>query len=74
MTEIEQHRENRRVEIEQHLAAGGNVRQGFPPRWEGVWPECSPFLPQRNTPEFLATHIEAREFSFGMETVLVQGR
>lgn len=53
----------RREEIRQALDQGRKVFQ-----LRSVWPDCSPFLAEWNTPEHLAEHIESREYGFGFET------
>ena len=58
-------RESRRRELELHLANGGQVKETFGPANSPtflIWPDCSPFLAEYNTPSHLARHIENREY------------
>ena len=60
MRQIEERRGRRRVELCRLLSEGSKLKQ------DGrIWPDCSSFLPQYNTPAHLARHLEAREFGFG---------
>ena len=61
-------------ELRAHLEAGGSIRQGgthddYQP-WM-IWPACSPFMAQWNTPEYLAYHLENREYGLRFETEIV---
>ena len=56
----------RRAALEVALRAGRSVAQ-----IGRVWPACSPFIPECNTPEYLAEHIESREYGFGFATKIV---
>lgn len=55
-------RDARRSLFAEVLREGGSIRQ-----MGRLWPLCSPFLPEWNTPEHLAKHIEAREHGMGLK-------
>ena len=59
----------RRAELEAALRAGRSVTQ-----LGHTWPACSPFIESANTPEYLAEHIESREYGFGFTTEIVERR
>ena len=58
-------RENRINDLKKALSLGKKIVQSG-----RIWPDCSPFLPQYNTPDYLAEHIENREYGFGFKTVI----
>lgn len=69
----EGHRRVERVkELETHLARGGKIKVTYADGHVSIWPDCSPFVPEANTPGYLAAHIEAREYGFGLQTELVR--
>jgi len=67
-------RESRRRELEAHLASGGRVQETMGPPSRPlvlIWPECSPFLAEYNTPACLARHIENREYGLRFRADLI---
>jgi hypothetical protein len=69
----ETRRTARRIELETALRNGSKVRQvyGDGEAAASIWPDCSPFVAELNTPANLARHIERREDGFGFETEIL---
>lgn len=63
-------RANRRAELERAFRDGKKVREQMP-RKINIWPDCSPFVPEYNTPENLAEHVESREYGFGWALTII---
>lgn len=63
---------NRKNEIIEALKNGHKILQQIGNRPPSIWPDCSPFLPQYNTPEYLGNHIAIRESGFGFETRIIK--
>jgi hypothetical protein len=53
------------------LREGKRIRQIVSEAYTSVWPDCSPFLPECNTPEYLGHHLAIRERGFGFETIIL---
>ena len=56
----------RRLELQNALEDGLQISQ-----LGHLWPDCSPFIEECNNPEYLARHIESREYSFGFQTDII---
>jgi hypothetical protein len=64
---IDVKKNNRYNELKSALEAGKKINQSG-----RIWPDCSPFYPQYNTPEYLADHLVNRELGLSMRTEIVK--
>lgn len=53
-------------DLRKALESGKKILQG-----PSVWPDCSPFYPNYNTPEFIADHLINREYELGLKTKII---